>query len=96
VRDDVKKFRAENPTFAGPVPADMVTMSGSGLDPDISPASADAQVDRVAAARGVSAGAVRKLVADNTADRQFGILGEPRVNVLKLNIALDHAAPVRK
>lgn len=96
VRDDVKKFRAENPTFSGPVPADMVTMSGSGLDPDISPASAEAQVDRVAAARGVDAVAVRKLVADNTADRQFGILGEPRVNVLKLNIALDQAAPVRK
>ena len=96
VRDDVKKFRAENPTFTGPVTADMVTMSGSGLDPDISPASADAQVNRVAAARGVSADAVRKLVADNTADRQFGILGEPRVNVLKLNIALDQTAPVRK
>jgi K+-transporting ATPase ATPase C chain len=91
VRDDVKKFRAENPTFTGPVPADMVTASGSGLDPDISPASAEAQVARVAAARGMSGDAVRQLVAANTADRQFGILGEPRVNVLKLNIALDQA-----
>lgn len=96
VRDDVKKFRAENPTFTGPVPSDIVTTSGSGLDPDISPASADAQVDRIAAARGMSANAVRVLVAANTADRQFGILGEPRVNVLKLNLALDQSAPVHK
>jgi K+-transporting ATPase ATPase C chain len=96
VRDDVKKFRAENPTFTGPVPADLLTTSASGLDPEISPASADAQVDRVATARGVTADAVRQLVDANTADRQFGILGEPRVNVLKLNLALDQAAPVRK
>jgi K+-transporting ATPase ATPase C chain len=89
VREDAKKFRAENPTFTGPIPADMLTTSGSGLDPDISPASAAAQVDRVAAARGMSADAVRQLVAANTQDRQFGILGEPRVNVLKLNLALD-------
>jgi len=89
VRDDVKKFRAENPTYQGPVPADMVTTSGSGLDPDISPAAAEAQVDRVAAARHMSPDAVRKLVAANTEDRQFGVLGEPRVNVLKLNLALD-------
>jgi K+-transporting ATPase ATPase C chain len=96
VRADVKAFRDENPTFIGPVPADMVTSSASGLDPDISPASAEAQVARVAAARGVSPAALRQLVAANTADRQFGILGEPRVNVLKLNLALDQAAPVRK
>jgi potassium-transporting ATPase KdpC subunit len=96
VAADVKKFRAENPTYTGPVPADMVTASGSGLDPDISPASAEAQVARVAGARGLSGDAVRQLVAANTSDRQFGILGEPRVNVLKLNVALDHAAPVRK
>lgn len=89
VRDDVKKFRAENPAYTGPVPADMVTASGSGLDPDISPAAAEAQVDRVAAARHMSPDAVRRVVAANTQDRQFGILGEPRVNVLKLNLALD-------
>jgi K+-transporting ATPase ATPase C chain len=91
VAGDVKKFRAENPKFTGPVPADMVTASGSGLDPDISPASAEAQVARVAAARGMAEDAVRQVVAANTSDRQFGILGEPRVNVLKLNLALDGA-----
>lgn len=96
VSGDVKKFRAENPTFTGPVPADMVTMSGSGLDPDISPASAEAQVARVAGARGMSADAVRQLVAANRSERQFGVLGEARVNVLKLNLALDHTAPIRK
>jgi potassium-transporting ATPase KdpC subunit len=92
VKDDVKKFRAENPTFTGPVPADLVTASGSGLDPEISPASAEAQAGRVAAARGMSADAVARLIAANTEDRQFGVLGEPRVNVLKLNLALDGAA----
>ena len=89
VRDDAKKFRDENPTFQGPIPADMLTASASGLDPDISPASADAQVERVAAARHMPPEAVRRLVAASTEDRQFGILGEPRVNVLKLNLALD-------
>ena len=95
VSDDLKKFRAENPTFTGPMPADLLTASGSGLDPDISPASAEAQVGRVAAARGVSAETVRQLVAAHTEGRQFGILGEPRVNVLRLNLALDQAAPPR-
>jgi len=91
VRTDAEKFRAENPGFTGPIPADMVTASGSGLDPDISPASAEAQIPRVAAARGMTPEAVRALVAANTQDRQFGFFGEPRVNVLELNLALDRA-----
>jgi potassium-transporting ATPase KdpC subunit len=93
VEGDIKKFREENPTFSGPVPADLVTASGSGLDPDISPAAAEAQIGRVAAARRTSAEAVRQIVAANTAGRQFGLLGEPRVNVLKLNLALDRSLP---
>ena len=92
VSDDVKKFRAENPTYTGPVPADLLTASGSGLDPHISPASADVEVARVAAARGVSADTVRQLVAAHTEGRQYGLFGEPRVNVLELNLALDQAA----
>lgn len=95
IQDDLKKFRAENPTFTGPIPPDLLTASGSGLDPDISPASAEAQVGRVAAARGLGVETVRQLVAANTEDRQFGILGEPRVNVLRLNVALDQAASRR-
>jgi len=91
VKDDVKRVRAENPTYTGPIPADLVTQSGSGLDPDISPASADLQVARVAAARGMSPDLVRQIVAAHTEGRQFGFLGEPRVNVLKLNLALDGA-----
>jgi K+-transporting ATPase ATPase C chain len=89
VAGDVKKFRAENPAFTGPIPGDAVTASASGLDPHLSPEAIDAQVPRVAAARGMTADALRRLVAANTEDRQIGILGEPRVNVLKLNLALD-------
>ncbi|MCX6627883.1 MAG: potassium-transporting ATPase subunit KdpC [Candidatus Solibacter sp.] len=89
VGDDVKKFRAENPSFSGAVPGDAVTASGSGLDPHLSPEAVDAQVPRVAAARGMSATALRQLVAAHTDDRQLGVLGEPRVNILKLNLALD-------
>ena len=89
VTADVKTFRAENPTFTGAVPGDAVTASGSGLDPHLSPEAIDAQVARVAAARGISPASLRQLVAANTEDRQVGVLGEPRVNVLKLNLALD-------
>jgi potassium-transporting ATPase KdpC subunit len=89
--DDIKKFRAENPAFSGPLPADSVTASGSGLDPHIAPETAEAQVSRIAAARGMSPDAVRRLVAAHTEGRQLGFFGEPRVNVLQLNLALDGA-----
>ena len=96
VKDDVARFRAENPAYTGPVPADLVTASGSGLDPHVSPEAAEAQAARVAAARGIGVDRVRALIAANTEDRQLGFLGEARVNVLKLNVALDQAEPVKK
>jgi potassium-transporting ATPase KdpC subunit len=91
VKEDVDKLKAENPN--SPVPVDLVTTSGSGLDPDISPDAALFQVPRVAKARNMSQERVRELVAQNTQGRQAGLLGEPRVNVLALNLALDAAAP---
>lgn len=91
VRADVQKLRAENPGSA--IPADLVTTSGSGLDPDISPASAEFQVARVTLERGLSEQTVRALVQRHTLGRQFGILGEPRVNVLELNLDLDAIHP---
>jgi potassium-transporting ATPase KdpC subunit len=90
VRNLAAAYRSENGlTQNAPVPVDAVTRSASGLDPHISPANAALQVARVAAARGIPEETVRRLVRDNTQGRQFGILGEPRVNVLELNLALD-------
>ena len=96
VKADVQKFRAENPDYTGPIPADLLTSSASGLDPHISPASAEAQVARIAKARGVTPDRIAELVAKHTDGRQWGIFGEPRVNVLLLNIDLDHIVPLRK
>ena len=94
IRDLAKAYRSENGLSPdAPVPADAVTRSASGLDPEISPANAELQVARVAKTRGLSGDAVRRLVTQSTSGRQLGILGEPRVNVLKLNLALDDAAP---
>jgi K+-transporting ATPase ATPase C chain len=93
VNGDVQKLRAENPS--APIPIDLVTSSGSGLDPEISPAAAEFQVPRVARGRGISEQELRALVQKHTLGRQFGFLGEPRVNVLELNLDLDATHPMR-
>jgi potassium-transporting ATPase KdpC subunit len=92
VQDRINALKAADPTNNAPIPVDLVTASGSGLDPDISVAAALYQVHRVAQARGLTDAAVRALVGGHTKGRQFGFLGEPRVNVLELNLALDALA----
>ena len=87
VNGDVAKLQAENPGVS--IPVDLVTTSGSGLDPDITPASAEFQIPRVAAERKIPKAEVAQLVRENSENRQWGFLGEPRVNVLELNLALD-------
>ena len=94
VKANVDAARKENPN--APVPIDLVTTSASGIDPHVSPAAADFQVPRVARERGLAEADVRRLVDGNTAGRQLGFLGEARVNVLELNIALDSQYPIRK
>ena len=91
VKGDVDKLHAENPGAA--IPVDLVTTSGSGLDPEISPAAAEFQIPRVARARHMSDSDLRSVVAKHTLARQFGLFGEPRVNVIELNLDLDASHP---
>ncbi len=92
IKADTEKLQAENP--GRPLPVDLVTASGSGLDPHISPAAAEFQIPRVAKERGMSEDEVRRIVAEFTEGRQFGFLGEPRVNTLLLNLSLDERRPI--
>jgi potassium-transporting ATPase KdpC subunit len=93
VKASIDKFRKENPDYTGPLPADLVTASASGLDPHLSPDSAKAQAPRVAKARGVTVDQMNQLIAQFTEGPDLGFLGEPRVNVLKLNLAADQQFP---
>lgn len=94
VKADVATWQAENPDR--PVPVDLVTTSASGLDPDISPAAAEFQIRRVARERGLTEDELRAIVAGHTEGRQLGFLGEPRVNVLELNLDLDNRKPMKR
>jgi K+-transporting ATPase ATPase C chain len=93
VKASIDKFRKDNPDYTGTLPADLVTASASGLDPDVSPDSATAQAARVARARSISVDQVNQLIVQVTQGPDLGLLGEPRVNVLKLNLALDEKFP---
>ncbi len=93
VKASIEKFRKENPDYTGPLPADLVTASASGLDPHLSPDSARAQASRVAKVRGVTVEQIDQLITQFTENPDLGLLGEPRVNVLKLNLALDRQFP---
>jgi K+-transporting ATPase ATPase C chain len=96
VKLDTEKFRQDNPGYEGPIPADLLTTSASGLDPHISPASALAQAPRVADARSISIDQLKQLIEAHTESREWGFLGEPRVNVLLLNLDLNQKFPLRK
>jgi potassium-transporting ATPase KdpC subunit len=96
VKTDIDKFRQENPDYHGPIPSDIVTASGSGLDPHISPAAAKAQACRVAKARGISVEEINSLIDRHTEAPSLRLLGDPRVNVLQLNIALEASRPQPK
>jgi potassium-transporting ATPase KdpC subunit len=94
IKSDSAKLHAENPN--APIPVDLVTASGSGLDPEISPAAAEFQIARIARERNITESTVRQLIAKHTLARQFGFLGEPRVRVLELNLELDATRPLPK
>jgi K+-transporting ATPase ATPase C chain len=95
VKGRVSALRAPDPANDTPIPVDLVTASGSGLDPHVSPAAAEYQLKRVARARGLGENTLRDLVARHTEGRQLGVLGERRINILKLNVALDHLSAER-
>ncbi len=94
MKASAEKFRKDNPDFTGPIPADLVTASGSGLDPHLSPAAAQAQLARVAKARGATREQIDQLLSQFTEGRDLGFLGEPRINVLLVNVALDERYPL--
>lgn len=95
VKADAEKFHQQNPGVTGLLPADLLTASGSGLDPDVSPASAAVQVARIAQARGIAPEHIREVIAEHTTGRTLGFMGEPRVNVLEVNLDLDRLFPFK-